>query len=162
MIGCMGKATSDDLNFDRDEMDDVRWVTRAEVTAALKVSQQRANPYLGEWARKRGPHALRCAVVIWLSLLQTDRSATSLIGNWTPTLDPSHSSYYADVVAGRWCCTCRRRTWLLGASAACHCPPLDQSLGSEAGAMVCADRFSSSLTVTLTLSSMIHNAFEPP
>ena len=49
MIGCMGKATSDDLNFDRDEMDDVRWVKRAEAAAALKISEQRANPYLGEW-----------------------------------------------------------------------------------------------------------------
>ena len=48
MIGCVGKATSDELNFDRDEMDDVRWVTRAEAASALRISEQKANPYLGE------------------------------------------------------------------------------------------------------------------
>ena len=48
MIGCVGKATCDELNFDRDEMDDVRWVTRAEAAAALRISEQKANPYLGE------------------------------------------------------------------------------------------------------------------
>ena len=60
MIGCMGKATSDDLNFDRDEMDDVRWVTRAEAATALKISEQKANPYLGEWASSEPkPHVVQ-------------------------------------------------------------------------------------------------------
>ncbi len=51
MIGCVGKATSDEVNFDRDEMDDVRWVTRAEAASALRVSEQKSNPYLGEHER---------------------------------------------------------------------------------------------------------------
>ena len=47
MIGCMGKATSDDLNFDRDEMDDVRWVTRAEADSRVKRQPTASEPVLG-------------------------------------------------------------------------------------------------------------------
>jgi NAD+ diphosphatase len=35
MIGCTARATGDTLTIDRDELDDARWFTRAEVAAAL-------------------------------------------------------------------------------------------------------------------------------
>ena len=56
MIGSVAKATSDEVNFDRDEMDDVRWVTRQEAASALRVSEQKANPYLGA----HGPSHIVC------------------------------------------------------------------------------------------------------
>lgn len=45
MIGCMAKATSDALNVDFDEMEDVRWVTREQAARAVLASQERKNPY---------------------------------------------------------------------------------------------------------------------
>ena len=38
MIGCTARATSDSLTIDHQELDDARWFTRAEVTAALSGS----------------------------------------------------------------------------------------------------------------------------
>jgi NAD+ diphosphatase len=35
MIGCTAAATGDRLTIDHDELDDARWITRAEVAAAL-------------------------------------------------------------------------------------------------------------------------------
>ena len=45
MIGCIAKATSDTLNVDFDEMEDVRWVTREQAARAVSASQSRKNPY---------------------------------------------------------------------------------------------------------------------
>ena len=45
MIGCMAKATSDALNVDYDEMEEVRWVSREEAARAVLASQDRKNPY---------------------------------------------------------------------------------------------------------------------
>ena len=39
MIGCTAKATSDSLTIDRDELDDARWFTRDQVTAAVSGSR---------------------------------------------------------------------------------------------------------------------------
>lgn len=35
MLGCLGRATHDDINFDKTEMVDVRWATRAELRVAF-------------------------------------------------------------------------------------------------------------------------------
>lgn len=45
MIGCMAKATSDALNVDFEEMDEVRWVTREQAALAVLASQDRKDPY---------------------------------------------------------------------------------------------------------------------
>lgn len=42
MIGCTAVATSDSLTIDREELDDARWFTRAEVTCALSGSPDSA------------------------------------------------------------------------------------------------------------------------
>lgn len=39
MIGCMAKAESLELKVDLDEMDEVRWVPRAQAAAALAHSE---------------------------------------------------------------------------------------------------------------------------
>lgn len=45
MIGCMAKATSDSLDVNFDEMEDVRWVTREQAARAVLASQKRKDPY---------------------------------------------------------------------------------------------------------------------
>ncbi|KAK9805210.1 hypothetical protein WJX72_006176 [[Myrmecia] bisecta] len=47
MIGCVAQATSDALSMDPDEMDDVRWIAKADVRKAVETSGQPDNPYLG-------------------------------------------------------------------------------------------------------------------
>ncbi|WP_309602039.1 NAD(+) diphosphatase [Sphingomonas sp.] len=42
MIGCTARALSDSLTIDREELDDARWFTRAEVTAALSGTRDSA------------------------------------------------------------------------------------------------------------------------
>jgi NAD+ diphosphatase len=44
MIGCTGRALGPALTIDTTELDDARWFTRAEVTAAL--ADDRAAPFL--------------------------------------------------------------------------------------------------------------------
>ena len=64
MIGCMAKATSDALNVDYDEMEEVRWVSREEATRAVLASQDRKNAYPG------APLALSLKVEWFLYKLQ--------------------------------------------------------------------------------------------
>jgi len=45
MIGAVAKATSLELDVDTDEMEDVRWFTRAEVQAAVARSGSLGNPF---------------------------------------------------------------------------------------------------------------------
>ena len=47
MIGCVAKATSDELLVDRSEMDEVRWIHRDQVAKAVQSSSNRDNPLLG-------------------------------------------------------------------------------------------------------------------
>ena len=48
MIGCMAKAKSDALHMDDTEMDDVRWISKADVKKALERSSAADNPLIGE------------------------------------------------------------------------------------------------------------------
>ncbi|CAK0736539.1 hypothetical protein CVIRNUC_000762 [Coccomyxa viridis] len=48
MIGCMAKAKSDALHMDDTEMDDVRWISKADVKKALERSSAADNPLTGE------------------------------------------------------------------------------------------------------------------
>jgi NADH pyrophosphatase NudC (nudix superfamily) len=38
MIGCVAKATNDELHVDRSEMDEVRWIHRDQVAKAVQSS----------------------------------------------------------------------------------------------------------------------------
>lgn len=48
MIGCVAKAKSDELHIDDSEMEEVRWVSRADVSKALERSSSTDNPLVGE------------------------------------------------------------------------------------------------------------------
>ncbi len=48
MIGCMAKAKSDALHMDDTEMDDVRWISKADVKKALERSSAADNPLTGD------------------------------------------------------------------------------------------------------------------
>ena len=48
MIGCMAKAKSDTLHMDDTEMDDVRWISKADVKKALERSSAADNPLIGK------------------------------------------------------------------------------------------------------------------
>ena len=47
MIGCIAKAKCDTLHMDATEMEDVRWVSRADVAKALDRSSSKDNPLTG-------------------------------------------------------------------------------------------------------------------
>lgn len=47
MIGCVAKATSDELHVDSSEMDEVRWIHRDQVAKAVQSSSNADNPLLG-------------------------------------------------------------------------------------------------------------------
>lgn len=47
MIGCVAKATNDELHVDRSEMDEVRWIHRDQVAKAVRSSSSHDNPLLG-------------------------------------------------------------------------------------------------------------------
>jgi hypothetical protein len=55
MIGCIAKAKSDELHMDDSEMEEVRWVSKADVSKALERSSGKDNPLVGEapchWTR---------------------------------------------------------------------------------------------------------------
>ena len=44
MIGCVAKATSDEINTDQEEMEEVRWVSRADVATAVAASARPDSP----------------------------------------------------------------------------------------------------------------------
>jgi NADH pyrophosphatase NudC (nudix superfamily) len=48
MIGCIAKAKSDELHVDDSEMEEVRWVSRADISKALERSSGKDNPLVGE------------------------------------------------------------------------------------------------------------------
>lgn len=48
MIGAIAKAKSDTLHMDDAEMDEVRWVSRADVAKALERSSAADNPLTGD------------------------------------------------------------------------------------------------------------------
>ena len=48
MIGCMAKAKSDSLRMDDMEMEDVRWISKADVKKALERSSAADNPLTGD------------------------------------------------------------------------------------------------------------------
>ena len=48
MIGCIAKAKSDELHMDDSEMEEVRWVSRADVSKALERSSGKDKPLVGE------------------------------------------------------------------------------------------------------------------
>jgi len=41
MIGCVAKATSDELHVDTSEMEEVRWIAREQVAQAIQSSSDR-------------------------------------------------------------------------------------------------------------------------
>ncbi len=47
MIGCVAKASGDAIHADPEEMEEVRWVSRADVLAAVAASAAPDNPYYG-------------------------------------------------------------------------------------------------------------------
>ena len=47
MIGCVAKATSDELHVDKTEMDEVRWIHRDRVLRVVQASSSSENPLLG-------------------------------------------------------------------------------------------------------------------
>lgn len=47
MIGCVAKATSDELHVDKTEMDEVRWIHRDRVLQVVQASSNSDNPLLG-------------------------------------------------------------------------------------------------------------------
>ncbi|BDA44335.1 Peroxisomal NADH pyrophosphatase NUDT12 [Coccomyxa sp. Obi] len=47
MIGCVAKATSDELHVDKTEMDEVRWIQRDRVLRVVQASSSSDNPLLG-------------------------------------------------------------------------------------------------------------------
>ena len=47
MIGCIAKARCDTLHMDDAEMEEVRWVSRADVAKALDRSSSKDNPLTG-------------------------------------------------------------------------------------------------------------------
>jgi NAD+ diphosphatase len=60
MIGCIGEAVSDEINFDREELEDARWFTKDDVRRMLDGTHEQfvapspiaiANHLLREWVR---------------------------------------------------------------------------------------------------------------
>ena len=51
MIGCVAKAASDEIHTDPEEMEEVRWVSRKDVLAAVAASEAPDNPYYGAQQR---------------------------------------------------------------------------------------------------------------
>ncbi|GAB4818050.1 hypothetical protein N2152v2_005096 [Parachlorella kessleri] len=47
MIGCIAKAHSEDLSVDYNEMEDIQWMDRSDVLAAVEVADRPSNPYGG-------------------------------------------------------------------------------------------------------------------
>ncbi len=47
MIGCVAKAAGDAIHADPEEMEEVRWVSRKDVLAAVAASAAPDNPYYG-------------------------------------------------------------------------------------------------------------------
>ncbi|KAK9835976.1 hypothetical protein WJX81_003158 [Elliptochloris bilobata] len=47
MIGCVAKAVADEIHTDQEEMEEVRWVSRANVLEAVAASAHPDNPYYG-------------------------------------------------------------------------------------------------------------------
>ena len=44
MIGCVAKATTDEINTNQEEMEEVRWVSRADVATAVAASARPDSP----------------------------------------------------------------------------------------------------------------------
>jgi hypothetical protein len=57
MIGCVAKAAGDAIHADPEEMEEVRWVRRADVLAAVAAAAAPDNPYYGApWPGPTLPH----------------------------------------------------------------------------------------------------------
>ncbi len=46
-MGCVAKATSEELHVDKTEMDEVRWIHRDRVLQVVQASSSSDNPLLG-------------------------------------------------------------------------------------------------------------------
>ena len=57
MIGCIAQAKSDALHMDDTEMEEVRWVSRADVAKALERSSSKDNPLTGDFAQSLSRNA---------------------------------------------------------------------------------------------------------
>ena len=53
MIGCIAQAKNDTVHMDDTEMEEVRWVSRADVAKALDRSSSKDNPLTGDNAHSR-------------------------------------------------------------------------------------------------------------
>ena len=70
MIGCIAKAKTDTLHMDDTEMEEVRWVSRADVAKALDRSSSKDNPLTGATLCHQLPLACCSLQLLWDAMAQ--------------------------------------------------------------------------------------------
>ena len=79
MIGCVAKATTDEINTNQEEMEEVRWVLRTDVATAVAASARPDSPSPYNGARRLPAVSFRCHGVCCLIATCARKERLSLV-----------------------------------------------------------------------------------